>query len=81
MINYLFSWFCKSHIVSIVLPANEDACYYRLKLSILPGCYYQEAVSFTVDQVGLDEFCEPKWVDWNIIIYRVKGEVGKSFKL
>jgi hypothetical protein len=47
-------------MVTIVLPSNEDCCYYRLKLKILPGRYYQESIPFWVDQTDMDEFYQPK---------------------
>ena len=48
-------------MVSFILPSLEDACNYNLKLKLLPGCYYQLPIEFTIDQDNLhEEFFEPK---------------------
>lgn len=49
----------KNYIVSFTLPSHNDGCYYNLRLKIRPGCYYEESISFTIDQNGLNEFYEP----------------------
>lgn len=49
----------KNHMVSITLPSLEDSCYYKLKLSILPGKYYQEAIPFSIEPVNKDDVFTP----------------------
>jgi len=47
-------------MVTITLPSLEDSCYYKLKLSILPGRYYQEAIPFSIEPVDKDDAFTPK---------------------
>ncbi len=56
--KYLFIF--NSHIVSIVLPSADDACYYRLKLSVMPGRYYQEAIPFSIEPIDANDIFTPK---------------------
>ena len=48
------------HMVTLLLPSLDDGCFFKLKLNIKPACYYQEAITFSIDQTDLDEFFEPK---------------------
>lgn len=39
----------KNHLLTLELPSVEDACYYRLKLKVLPGAYYQQPIEFSIE--------------------------------
>jgi hypothetical protein len=58
IITYFFH--CLSHFVSIILPSYEDACYYKLILSILPGLYYREAIPFKIENINPTDIFQPK---------------------
>ena len=58
-------------MVSITLPSLEDCCYYKLKLSILPGKYYQEAIPFSIEPVDTDDVFSPKQADLLKVISRL----------
>lgn len=50
-----------SHFASLKLPSLEDACYYKLKLNILPGKYYQEGIPFSIESLDPNDICQPKY--------------------
>ena len=45
-----------------VIVKFEDACYYKLKLSILPGRYYQEEIPFEIELLDSNDPFQPKLV-------------------
>lgn len=47
-------------MVTITLPSLEDYCWYKLKLNIIPGLYYQEAIPFSIEPVDPDDVFQPK---------------------
>lgn len=48
-----------NHLVTIILPSIEDSCFYKLKLSLFPGKYYQEPIPFSIEPVNEDDVFKP----------------------
>jgi hypothetical protein len=44
------------HQLELVLPSEEDYCYFKLILDVLPGQYYQQPITFKIEnQDGTDD--------------------------
>lgn len=45
-------------MVHLTLMSLQDYCFYKLKLKVKPGCYYQQAIPFLIERAE-GEIYEP----------------------